>query len=86
VVSLECASLPAVPGSKYIDLYCQSYSYNSTTDMLTGRWGNNSAFSIHLVDTWEPIAIDDIEFHIVPEPGTVGLLALGGVMMRRRRR
>ena len=33
-----------------------------------------------------PLFIDDISIFIVPEPATLGLLGLGGLLLRRRKR
>jgi len=82
-VILTLQSAPIGP-DKYIDLYCKDYSYASGTGMLTGTWGDNSAFSIHLVNVsgYSP-TIDNINFITVPEPLTLGLLAVGGLFVRR---
>jgi hypothetical protein len=71
-------------GIKYIDIFCKNYSYNSTSNMLTGTWGNDSTFSIYLIDTnaYTP-AIDNINFITVPEPLSLMLLGLGGLAARR---
>jgi hypothetical protein len=81
--------VPAVPADKYIQVICKSYSYNSGTKKLTGVWGDDSAFNIQLVDTspWPSgFTFDSINFTIVPEPLTLGLLAFGGLLARRCRR
>jgi hypothetical protein len=71
---------------KHIDIFCKSYGYNSTSGILTGTWGDDSAFSIQLVNVsgYTP-AIDNINFTIVPEPLSLSLLALGGLLVRRYR-
>jgi hypothetical protein len=59
-------------------------TYNETTDILTGLWGNGTGFSIYLHDVagYDPV-IENIEFILIPEPATVVLLALGGLLIRR---
>jgi hypothetical protein len=79
--------IPATSADKYIQFICESYSYNSTTKKLTGAWADDSLFNIQLVDTANhPSTYDSINFTIVPEPLSLGLLALGGLLVRKHRR
>jgi hypothetical protein len=76
--------VPALPADKYIQFICQSYAYNTGTKRLTGVWADDSLFNIQLVDTSPyPSTYDSINFTIVPEPLSLGLLALGGLLARR---
>jgi len=50
---------------------------------LTGFWADGTPFSINLVDDTIP-TYDQIVFHIIPEPATMLLLGLGGVLLRRK--
>jgi len=52
-------------------------------NLLTGAWGNGSAFSIQLIDVqgYSP-TIENIFF--TPEPATLVLFGLGGLFLRRR--
>ncbi len=60
---------------------------------LTGFWRDGTAFSIELSD-WRlvdgpmdnPITYDHINLITIPEPGTVLLFGLGGMVLGRRRR
>ncbi len=71
---------------KHIEVICKAgYQYNTTTKKLTGVWGDNSAFTIQLWNDPESRpTIDNIKFTIIPEPMTLALLALGGLLMRRK--
>jgi hypothetical protein len=80
------ATLPSVPADKYIQIICESYSYNATTKKLTGVWADDSLFNIQLVDTSPyPSTYDSINFTIVPEPLTLALLGIGAGLLRIRR-
>jgi hypothetical protein len=79
--------IPAAPTSKYIQFICKSYSYSPGTKKLNGVWEDNSLFNIQLVDTSPyPSTYDSINFTIVPEPLSLGLLALGGLFARQMRK
>jgi hypothetical protein len=84
ILSLYSYQQAPTASDKHIDIFCKSYGYNSTSGMLTGMWGDDSAFSIQLVNVsgYTP-AIDNINFTIVPEPLSLMLLGLGGLAARR---
>jgi len=76
IASLYSHQLAATPTDKHIDLFCKSHLFNSGTGMLTGTWGDDETFSIRLVNVAGYTAtIDNIDFHTVPEPVSLGLLA-----------
>jgi hypothetical protein len=69
----------------HIKIICQTHDYNTTTKILTGTWLDNSAFSIQLIDyaTYYSPTIQNITF--IPEPATMLLLSLGGLLLRRKK-
>jgi len=79
---------PEIVWTPHITMICdvESVAYNEGTRRLTGNWLDGSAFNIQLIDEthlgYDPV-IENIRF--IPEPGTVALLGLGGVMLWRRR-
>lgn len=69
---------------KHITIDCLDWNHNTATNLLTGHWNDNSAFSIQLVDqaNYDPV-IDNI--HFIPEPATLALFVFGGLLIRRKR-
>jgi len=59
---------------------------NLTSHVLTGLWGNGTNFSIYLpnITGYSP-AIDNIKFTIIPEPASLILLAVVGLLVRKRK-
>ncbi len=49
--------------------------------VLTGTWADGSDFSIDLVDN----SASYMNLHIIPEPATLFLFGLGGLLLRRKR-
>ncbi|HML75925.1 MAG TPA: PEP-CTERM sorting domain-containing protein [Anaerohalosphaeraceae bacterium] len=68
----------------HVTMVCSTHTYNTATKLLTGTWLDGTAFSIQLIDSAGYAAtIDNIRF--IPEPATLLLLGLGGVLLRRRK-
>ena len=57
--------------NRHIEMLVKEYTFNTQTKMLKGTWGDDSLFSIQLIDRtqygYSP-AIDNIKFTIIPEP------------------
>ena len=74
-----------------IDLYCQmgwSWLYNTTGEIqgITGLWNDGTEFSIQFIDKTNS-GCDPVwkNINVIPEPATLVLLGVGGVLLRRKR-
>lgn len=67
----------------HIEMYVSEYSYDEVTNKLTGLWWDDTAFDVQLHDDprYEKV-IDNIKFTI-PEPATLLLFGLGGLILRK---
>jgi hypothetical protein len=68
----------------WIQFFCREYDYDDDTLILTGIWEDYSDFSMQMLNLGTIPTYDQIEFHIVPEPGILVLLGMGGFWLKRR--
>ena len=77
---------PAPVADPHITFVCnlESVFHDSQTNVLAGNWLDGTSFNIQLIDVdgYSP-AIDNIRF--IPEPLTLVLFGVGGVLVKRRR-
>ena len=78
-------SLTIFDSTAWVHIY--GYGFNNDPfggSPLTGFWADDTPFSINLVDDTIP-TYNQIVFHIVPEPATLLILALGGLLIRKKK-
>jgi len=73
--------------SSIINIYGYDFHYDPfaghyDSGQLTGYWANGTAFSI---DCFDNTTYNHVVFHVIPEPGTVLLFMLGGVVFLKKR-
>ena len=85
--SIDYIDSRQILGQPHIEMIVKEHFYNTSTDILTGLWADDSAFSIELVDQtgYDPV-INNITFTVVPEPATLLLFSAGAIFLRKRRK
>ena len=78
-------SLQSSSSIKHITMVCDvdSVYYDQATRLLTGNWLDGSSFSITLVNV-APFDSTYSNIRFIPEPATMLLLGLGGLLLRRK--
>ncbi len=69
----------------WVNIY--GYAFNNDPfpgSPLTGYWASGTPFSINLVDS-TITTYDQLIFHEIPEPASIILLGLGGLLLRKRK-
>ena len=79
------AYVPHEEDVQNITLGCRSWSYDDGSNILSGVWEDYSTFDIQLYDGEYTPTIENIEFIIVPEPVSIVLYSMGGLLVRRLR-
>jgi len=86
VTDVPVGDPPVWVPDKHIEIVCWDWNWQESTNILTGTWEDYSTFNIQLYDivNYDPV-IDNIKFTIIPEPVTLLLLSVGGLVLRRKR-
>ena len=71
---------------QHIEMFVKNYQFDALMKVLTGTWEDDNTFKINLLDQpgYTPV-IDNIHFTIIPEPMTLTMIGLGGMLIRRRK-
>ncbi len=78
--------------SEHINIYCQtgwSWLYGASNKIvgITGLWKDGSDFTIRFTSNGEAFGADPVwmNVNVIPEPATLTLLGVGGLLLRKRK-
>jgi len=74
-----------IPHSGIVNVYGYAFDFrpgNEGNGWLSGYWLDNTPFSIYFMDSADPFPGSQIV--LIPEPNTLVVLLLGGLMLRKR--
>lgn len=72
--------------SCYVTIFCQE-GYQKNTSGISGLWADGTSFNIQFVNVGSPYppTANYVFVETIPEPTTLALLGLGGLLLRRKR-
>jgi len=77
--------------TSYVHIYGYDFDYDPSgglynDGLLTGYWPDNAPFNVSLINLSDlnVITYDQLIFHVIPEPATILLVGIGGLILSKR--